>query len=194
MAPRKQELLEATIGYLVEHGLADLSLRPLAAATGTSARLLIYHFGSRERLLAEVLDTLQTRLRESFAEVAVSKEGEPPLRTFWKWATSRRNFASLRLLYELQILAAQNPESYGHYLARNSQDWLELVRTALPPAERTGAMATLLVAVFDGLFLELISTGDRRRTTAALDEFIRVVRRARRVHRSRHGGRPGEEK
>lgn len=180
MVPRKQELVEATIGYLVEHGLADLSLRPLAAAAGTSARLLIYHFGSKERLLAEVLDTLQNRLRESFAEVsAAGAEGEAPLRTFWKWATSRRNFASLRLLYELQILAAQNPESYGRYLERNSRDWLELVRTALPPAERTDAMATLLVAVFDGLFLELVSTGDRKRTTDALDEFVRIVRRAR---------------
>lgn len=180
MAPRKQELLDATIGYLVRHGLADLSLRPLAAATGTSARLLIYHFGSKERLLAEVLDTLQSRLRASFGEVSAAGEGgEAPLKTFWKWATSRRNFASLRLLYELQILAAQNPESYGRYLERNSRDWIELVRSALPPGERTDAMATLLVAVFDGLFLELVSTGDRRRTSDALDEFIRLVRRAR---------------
>jgi AcrR family transcriptional regulator len=182
MAPRKQELVEATIGYLLEHGLADLSLRPLAAAAGTSARLLIYHFGSKERLLAEVLDTLQTRLRDSFSELLAARppeEGEAPLKTFWKWATSRRNFASLRLLYELQILAVQKPQSYGRYLERNSRDWIEVVRTALPPAERTDALATLLVAVFDGLFLELVSTGDRRRTTDALDEFIRIVRRAR---------------
>ncbi|HEY7887443.1 MAG TPA: TetR/AcrR family transcriptional regulator [Steroidobacteraceae bacterium] len=180
MAPRKHELVEAAIGYLVEHGLADLSLRPLAAAAGTSARLLIYHFGSKERLLAEVLDTLQSRLRASFDAVsAAGQEGEAPLQTFWKWAISRRSFPSLRLLYELQILAAQKPESYGRYLERNSRDWLELVRTALPPAERTDAMATLLVAVFDGLFLELVSTGDRRRTTEALDEFVRIVRRAR---------------
>jgi AcrR family transcriptional regulator len=179
MAPRKQEILEATLAYLVKHGLTDLSLRPLAAAAGTSARLLIYHFGSKEQLLAEVLDTLQSRLRESFVQASATKEDEPPLRTFWNWATSRRNFRSLRLLYELQILAAQNPDSYGRYLARNSRDWIELVRTAIPPAERTDAMATLLVAVFDGLFLELMSTGDRKRTTAALDEFISVVRRAR---------------
>ena len=179
MAPRKQEILDATIVYLLKHGLADLSLRPLAAAAGTSARLLIYHFGSREQLLAEVLDALHSRLRESFAEVSAREEHEPPLRTFWNWATSRRNFRSLRLLYELQILAAQNPDTYGRYLTRNSRDWVELVRTAIPPAERTDAMATLLVAVFDGLFLELMSTGDRKRTTAALDEFIRVVRRAR---------------
>lgn len=182
MQPRKQELVDAAIGYLLEHGLADLSLRPLAAAAGTSARLLIYHFGSKERLLAEVLEAMQSRLRDSFAEVLARRgpaEGEPPIRTFWKWAASQRNFASMKLLYELQILAAQNPESYSRYLRRNSRDWIELVRTALPPAERSPVLATLLVAVFDGLFLELMSTGDRKRTTRALDEFIRIIRKAR---------------
>jgi len=182
MAARKQELVEAAIGYLRDRGIADLSLRPLAAATGTSARLLIYHFGSKEGLLAEVLTALQSRLRESFAEMLAARreaQGEPPIKVFWKWATSARNLASLRLIYELQILAAQNPAGYARYLKRNSRDWIELVRTALPAEERNGAMATLLVAVFDGLFLELVSTGDRRRTSEALDEFIRIVRRAR---------------
>jgi AcrR family transcriptional regulator len=181
MIARKQELVDATIGYLLQHGLADLSLRPLAKAAGTSARLLIYHFGSKERLLAEVLEALQGGVRSSFSELAAraAADGEPPLKTFWKWATAKRNFASLRLLYELQILAVQNPASYARYLERNSRDWIGLVQTALPAAERSAAMATLLVAVFDGLFLELMSTGDRRRTSEALDEFIRVVRRAR---------------
>lgn len=186
MAPRKQELVEAAIRYLLEHGLADLSLRPLAAAIGTSARLLIYHFGSKERLLAEVLEAMQARLRDSFAAVLAARgqgpgqgQEEPPIKTFWNWASARRNFASMRLLYELQILAARNPKSYAHYLRRNSRDWIELVRTALPASERSAAVATVLVAIFDGLFLELMSTGDRRRTTEALDEFIRIVRKAR---------------
>jgi hypothetical protein len=129
-----------------------------------------------------VLAALQGRLRDSFSEVLAARragQAEAPIRTFWNWATSRRNFASLKLLYELQILAAQNPASYARYLKRNSRDWIELVQTALPPEERSAAMATLLVAVFDGLFLELMSTGDRKRTTAALDEFVRIVRRGR---------------
>jgi hypothetical protein len=65
--------------------------------------------------------------------------------------------------------------SYVRYLKSNSREWIEVVQSLLPPAERTAAVATLLVAVFDGLFLELISTGDRRRTGDALDEFIRII-------------------
>jgi AcrR family transcriptional regulator len=182
METRKQELVEAAIGYLLEHGLADLSLRPLAAASGTSARLLIYHFESKEGMLAEVLEAMQARLRDSFIAMTATpakSDGEPLIKTFWKWATARKQFPYLKLLYELQILAAQNPGAYAKYLKRNSVNWLELIQDALPPSERNPAMATLLGAVFDGLFLELMSTGDRKRTTQALDEFIRIVIRSR---------------
>jgi AcrR family transcriptional regulator len=182
MQPRKRELTEAALDYLLGHGLTDVSLRPVAAAVGTSARLLIYHFGSKEGLLAAAFDALHGRLRNSFAGVLAARgdeAGEPPLKTFWRWATAKRNFASLKLLYELQVLASQSPKSYAQYLKRNSSSWIELVQTALPPAERSSAAATLMVAVFDGLFLELMSTGDRKRTGEALDEFIRIVHRAR---------------
>lgn len=175
-------MIDAAIGYLLKHGLADLSLRPLAAATGTSARLLIYHFGSKEGLLADVLDAMQARLRDSFtamaANPAASSDG-PLIKTFWRWATSHKQFPHLKLLYELQILAAQKPAAYARYLKRNSLNWIELIQNTLPPSERNPLMATLLGAVFDGLFLELMSTGDRKRTTQALDQFTGIVLKAR---------------
>ena len=69
MSKRKALLLESLIGYLVRRGIADLSLRPMAAAVGTSARLLIFHFGSKEQLLLEVLGELQSRLQHSLGEL-----------------------------------------------------------------------------------------------------------------------------
>src|SRR6201995_4899349 len=54
-SPRRAELLSACYGYVLEHGLTGLSLRPLAAATGTSPRVLLYLFGSKEHLVREVL-------------------------------------------------------------------------------------------------------------------------------------------
>jgi AcrR family transcriptional regulator len=181
MPTRRQELIAAALRYLLRHGLADLSLRPLAAATNTSARLLIYHFGSKEGLLAAVLDAMQAHLQASFAELAAApRKGDQPLiKVLWRWATASEQSAYLKLLYELQVLAARNPGEYARYLKRNARNWLALVAPALPPAERTPAMATLLIAVFDGLFIEFMSTADRRRTTQALDEFIRIVRAAR---------------
>lgn len=178
MAVRKQELLDALIAYLARHGLADLSLRPMAAAAGTSARLLIFHFGSKERLLIEVLGEMQSRLQRSFGELLAAKPKPrkvPLLRAFWDWATTGRNYDYHRLLYQLQLLAAQNPKVYGRYLKQTSQSWLDLIQPVLPPAQQTPGFATLYGAVFDGLFIELMSTGDRRRVTAALEEFIRLA-------------------
>lgn len=178
MQTRKAELLDALIAYLLRHGLADLSLRPMAAATGTSARLLIFHFRSKERLLTEVLGEMQARLQRSFTELLAAKPAPrrvPLLRAFWDWAVSGDNYDYHRLLYQLQILAAQNPKTYGRYLKQNSLSWLKLIQPALPPSQRTAAFATLYGAVFDGLFIELMSTGDKRRVTRSLEEFIRLA-------------------
>lgn len=181
MQTRKEVLTDDLVDYLLEHGLSDLSLRPLADALGTSARLLIYHFESKEGLLTEVLDSMQTRLRMSFGGMIERRaaQSERPLKLFWDWAIADENYPYLKLLYELQILAVQNPATYGQYLQRNASNWSELIATALPQAERTPAMVTLLGAVFDGLFLELMSTGDRKRTTQAIQQFIRLVDEAR---------------
>src|SRR5258708_24673030 len=77
---RTAVLVEDLIGYLIRHGVADLSLRPMAAAVGTSARLLIFHFGSKERLLIEALDEMQARLQRSLADLLAGESGagRPP--------------------------------------------------------------------------------------------------------------------
>lgn len=179
MSMRKAMLLDSLIAYLVRRGVADVSLRPMAAAVGTSARLLIFHFGSKERLLLEVLDEMQVRLQGSLSELLEEPcpARSAPLRLFWDWALKDANFAQLRVLYQLHILAAQDHKTYGRFLKRNSLNWLESVQALLKPSQRSPAFSTLIVAVFDGLFIEVMSTGDRRRTSAAIDQFIAMARK-----------------
>lgn len=64
--PRREQLLEATVDYLLANGVTGLSLRPLASATGTQARLLIYHFGSRAALVSAALGVVLRRVQETF--------------------------------------------------------------------------------------------------------------------------------
>ena len=189
MQTRKDILTGEIIAHVVRHGLSDLSLRPLAEAIGTSARLLIYHYKSKEALLGEVLDNMQTRLRQSFATLlqTPATKNERPLRLFWDWAVDKKNFPYLKLLYELQMLAARSPATYGQYLQRNAVHWTDLIAQALPEAERTTAMTTLVGAVFDGLFLDMISTGDKQRGRQAIDHFIALVDDARIVRANRAG-------
>jgi AcrR family transcriptional regulator len=170
------------------HGLTDLSLRPMAREVKTSARLLIFHFHSKDMLLAEVLDEMQGRLLLSLNELLALKPGArrvAPLRAFWDWAIEERNFPYLRVLYQLNMLAMQNRKAYAKYFKRNALNWLELIQAALQPSQRSPSLATLIGAVFDGLFIDLMSTGDRRRTTLAIDQFIEMAgKQARTISRS----------
>jgi|SRR5450631_157257 len=178
MPGRKQQLLEDLIAYFIRHGVADVSLRPMAKEVGTSARLLIFHFHSKEKLLFEVLDEMQTRLQRSLKDLLANPGADrsAPLRIFWDWALNEQNFAHLRVLYQLHILAAQDSKTYGKYLKRNSLNWLEVVLAILKPSQRSPALATLIVAIFDGLFIEVMSSGDRRSATAAIDQFVEMAR------------------
>lgn len=181
MASRKQELLDSLIAYLIEHGPADLSLRPMAEEIGTSARLLIFHFHSKEELLAEVLEEMHARLRRSVGKLQTNLPaggGKPLLRVVWDWALAKENFGHLRLLYAVHILAIQDPSGQGRNLKKHAMDWSALIMAALPPSHQDPAFAMLLGAVFDGLFIEVMGTGNRRRATRALDQFIQMARQS----------------
>src|SRR6266576_3152420 len=69
----RDRLLQDCLSYFLRHGVANLSLRPLAAAVGTSARMLLHYFGSKEALIAEVMEQVQQRLQNSFRELRESE-------------------------------------------------------------------------------------------------------------------------
>lgn len=177
MSERRQELVNQSLDYFLKHGVAGLSLRPMAGRLHTSARLLIYHFGSKEGLIAAVMDEVRARVQKSFARLladpALGDKGLMP--AFWAWTIHPENVRYMRLLFEVQILAIQNPARYARYLEGTSSSWLELIEASLPPAKENRAIATLCEAVIDGLLLEYLSTGDGRRTKQALDLFSRVI-------------------
>jgi AcrR family transcriptional regulator len=62
-SPTRDRLLAAAVDHGLTAGIADLSLRELASAIGTSHRMLIYHFGSREGLLVAVTQAVEEKER-----------------------------------------------------------------------------------------------------------------------------------
>ena len=75
----------------------------------------------------------------------------------------------------MQVLAIQQPSRYASYLEGTSSGWLDMIEQSLPPSKARRALATLCVAVVDGLLLEYLSTGDRRRTTEAVGVFAALM-------------------
>ena len=149
--------------YVLERGLADLSLRPLASALGTSTRMLLYDFGSKEQLVHEILAEIRRR-EESLLGAEVRS-----LDDVWHWISAPEREPFLRLFFEIYVGALGSEEAEP--LVR---DWLEFLRTSWrPPVDE--ATATLMVAVVRGLLLDRLATGDRERTDRALARFVELV-------------------
>ena len=180
---RRGELLAAAAQYVFDHGLADLSLRPLAAALGISHKSLLRHFGTKEQLLVEVLAEARGRERLLLADRAAELAGASTtielLRTAWRRWTSDEHLPFLRLYFEVQALALQQPERYGAYLSATPEDWKALAQAMLVrdgvPEQRAPALAGLTFATVRGLQLELLHAPDREPVDAAFDEFVAVL-------------------
>jgi AcrR family transcriptional regulator len=174
---RREDLLNASIEYLLENGVADLSLRPLAAKVGSKARLLVYHFGSKDALITDAMLVIRERVQENFAALLRDGRDRKPsqiVQDFWGWATSRQHERYLRLFFEVHGLALQKPKQYGRYLKGAFTTWVELMEAILPAtlsrAERR-ALASLAVGTVVGLMLDYLSSGDKKRTADAVAQF-----------------------
>jgi AcrR family transcriptional regulator len=180
VSDRRAKLLDEVADYILSNGLADLSLRPLATAIGTSPRMLLYFFGSKERLIAQALAHIRTREQLDFRRAvsrSSSADREGLLLREWKSWSSPRHEKYLRLFFEVYGLALQNPERFPGFLEGAVGEWLPLVERAFAVAvarEHAQALATLALAVVRGLQLDLLATGQRARTETAFHEMLRL--------------------
>jgi AcrR family transcriptional regulator len=166
---RRDELLEAAYRYLLEHGLADVSLRPLAAAIGSSPRVLLFLFGSKEGLVRELLARARADELAALASVRGAADDAGALaQVVWSWLAAPEHRALLRLWTETYARSVVDPAGpWGGFAERTVADWLDVLVPAGDAADRT-----LLLAVLRGALLDLLATGDVERTTAAVTRFL----------------------
>ena len=176
----RARLRDQAVDYVLSHGLNDLALRPLAKALKTNARMLVYHFGSREGLMREILFGL--REREDARMQAWFQAGKQPrtlsefLRWLWRRLSALSKQPHLRLLFELYALALRHPKDYPAVLEDPLVHWKGVIKRTSRQSKADAAMATLLLAATRGLLLDLCATGDRERTEQALNLLARLVK------------------
>lgn len=179
-----QRLLDAALAGLAEHGAANLSLRRLAARIGTSHRMLIYHFGSKEGLLTAVVQEMEARQRQLLDRLALAPDTPPDeaARAFWRQLRSPELRPYIRLFFEMYGQALQDRPGTQGMLDGIVEGWLDPltrfgIRHGLPePTARE--YARLGVAVPRGLLLDLLATGDERAVDEAMERFIAIYDRA----------------
>ncbi|OQR63611.1 TetR family transcriptional regulator [Streptomyces maremycinicus] len=183
-SPRRTQLLEAAYAYALTHGLADLSLRPLAEAIGSSTRVLMFLFGNKDGLVRALLErgradelALLARLRRSDRPVGLLVAADQ----VWAWLAADEHRPLLRLWAEAYARSLVEPDGPWAGFARATvDDWLDVLAACQPPAEREtedGAVRrTLTLAVLRGALLDLLATDDGARGTAAVHRQLALLR------------------
>jgi AcrR family transcriptional regulator len=174
----RQQLLERAVHYVLRNGVGTLSLRPMAKDIGTTARMLMHHFGSKEALVADVLVAIE----EGFAQRVAAYTGEErsvsvTLSRMWKETSVQAMDASLRAMFEVWGQALVHPSRYEKLLQWLTEPWIDMLRRRFELAGRKPAeaaiLATLAIGAFQGLQLVRLTSGDDARCKAALKTLIK---------------------
>jgi AcrR family transcriptional regulator len=172
---RRRELLAALIDEFAGAGIGGRSLREVAHAVGTSHRMLLHHFGTRDELLLAIVEEVERRQTSTLTELP----DDPADAVAAMWADVRRPELRPfeRLFFECYARAAQGEEPFTRLLPGAVDGWLGAVdeRTA---GAADPALVRLGLAVTRGLLLDLVATGDDEGVDAAAAQFVDLLRAA----------------
>jgi AcrR family transcriptional regulator len=176
-SPREQ-LLNAALARASQGGIADLSLRQIAGELGTSHRMVIYHFGSKEGLLAAVSSAVEQQQRDTLAALGSDPSLTPveAAMRMWERFADPALWPLERLFFDLYAQALQGKEHLAGFLDSALEPWfaptIEAQAARGMPRDEARALARLGVAVTRGLLLDLLATGDRAGVDAAMRMFL----------------------
>lgn len=174
---KRTALLTEVCAYIGEHGLDDLTLRPLAAALGTSSRMLIYYFDSRENLIVQVLASQRPTFATMFHEVRDREGLEARLHELWDTMTVGKDSISSRILMQVIGIASIKSGVLADYASATVTALTDSLSDALErcgfKSDESTLYATLLGASFRGLLLDRFTTRDADRTDAAATLLFR---------------------
>jgi AcrR family transcriptional regulator len=178
VATRRDELTEAATDYALEHGLIGLSLRPVAEALGTSDRMLLYHFETKDDLVAAILRTSLERSLRSLRELRPSRDLRSAVIDLWRTLSTGPQERCQWLYVEAAALGLFGREPYATVVRETNVHWGAAVaghfcRVGLTKAAARQA-AVLVDAAFMGLQLDeqLDSPAQLRRTVGDLADAV----------------------
>ena len=171
MPDERERLLELTAHYLLENGVLDLSLRTLGESIGSSHRVLLYYFDTREQLITEALDHA-ARLASVRDATLLGPSGTDPdvareLVRVWHLVSADDQLPLIRLFLQVVALALHDAGRYEAFLAGLMTEWSSAYAVYLRghglPHDDAQDIAAEIVAMQRGLELELAIGGSRDR-------------------------------
>ncbi len=179
-AERRTQLLDDVVAYVAAHGLANLSLRPMAQALGVSVNSLVHHFGSKDDLVAAALrraSAIQQQVEHDWLRRRPDLSQADLLRAWWRWLTSSPDrLALVRLGIEAAALEATDRGLPRRLRSEQIGLWRTNIEERLVDAgvlpDEARVEASLTKAMFTGLVVDLLATGQKARLTRALEAGV----------------------
>ncbi len=174
---KKQELLEQCLAAAIEAGALDSSINAIAKRIGTSGRMLVYHFGSKQELERQLIGLLETRLREKlWSFQSLSLEGATcltePLLEMWSHLTSPAMYGLLKLAMELNQRAIQGDSETQGFIEQENKKWVDYLFNITN--DKTTALS--LFHLFQGAILDFLTTGNTQRGQQTIKAFAETLR------------------
>ncbi len=178
---RRPELLKALTNHVLENGVASLSLRPTADALGVTHSTLLRHFGSKELLIAAIVEAvcaeLVARATDQVTDLTIPTD--QLLRGAWQQLCEPGQQRQFVVLFELVALSARDPARYGALPNVLIKGFLEPIQENLCyngwNPEESRELATAILAQIRGLQLDLAITGDLQRVNQAMYRYIDMI-------------------
>lgn len=156
---RRESLIDQATDYALEHGLVGLSLRPLAAAIGTSDRMLIYHLGSKDQLVVEIIRASTARSVAELRALPPSASPADAVRDQWRLRSQEHQLRCERLYVEASTLGLFGQEPYASEVAASNDVWLAAMRDHFAasgvPTDRVDRITRVVEAAFMGFELDV---------------------------------------
>lgn len=174
---RRTALLDEVVVYLSEHGLTNVSLRPMASELDISVNSLVHHFGSKDDLIIAALrrsGRVQKEVEQRWLERRPDTSQADLLRAWWRWITATpQNLAIVRLGIEAAAMEATLDGLPRKVRGEQIGLWRTNIESRLVaegvPYETAAIEASLAKAMFTGLAVDLLATGQKARLTRALE-------------------------
>jgi AcrR family transcriptional regulator len=180
-AVAREQLLARVMAFAAGEGIAGKSLREIALGVGSSHRMLLYHFGSREGLLAAIVAAIEAQQR--VVMVSITQQARTPREVMlglWEQLTRPELLPFVRLFFEVFGLVAQGAPGTEGLRESLTGPWLTDAGAVAEqlglPADQSGLR--LAIAVTRGLLLDVVAGAPLADVDAAYRQFVDLYDRA----------------
>ncbi|SEE68731.1 TetR/AcrR family transcriptional regulator [Jiangella alba] len=169
---KAEELLGRIIEIVRVQGLAGFSLDNLAPQLGTSSRMLVYYFGSKDELLGRIVYTLRN-------DIVTQLENEP-VGTITQavdrwWNHYQANPADMQFFFHLTSRSFEEPDKFQEFASTAVGQWeayfVRSLEGHVASHEEAEAIARLVLGTVRGLMADLLITADQPQAERSLAVF-----------------------